>query len=405
MSRRIGFISTYQPTRCGLATFTASLLGALTSSGEVKAEVLRLRAGHHLPTSTAPEVVAELDTSVLGGTTAAAAAMDAVDVAVVQFEYGVFGGEDGEQAVRLLERLRVPAVVVLHTVLGHPSPHQRQVLEQVAHRADRVVVMTDTARRWLLTGYRVDPAKVVTIPHGAAGPAHRHDRSEALAHPTAAHCTAQPIAAPHLTAPDATARHTVPVSAPTILTWGLIGPGKGIEWGIDAIARLGDLDPAPRYVVAGQTHPQVRQRDGEAYRHALQRRAADRGVSGRVLLDDRYRDQDALDALIRRADVVLLPYDSLEQISSGVLIEAVAAGIPVVATRFPHAVELLRCGAGLLVDQQSPDTMASALRTILTDRRRAAGMRSASETISGRVSWDVVATSYRQVIDELSTIG
>jgi glycosyltransferase involved in cell wall biosynthesis len=382
MSLRIGFVSTYQPTRCGLATFTSALLGALTASGEVKAEVLRLVTGPDLSRSDLPEVIAELDTADAGaGTELAAASLDSVDVAVVQFEYGIFGGSDGEQAISLLRNLRVPSVVVLHTVLSRPTWHQREVLEQVSALADAVVVMTETARTWLAAGYRVDPAKVVTIPHGAGGPA---DETSAASLPGGT----RPLAAGQ--------------AAPTILTWGLIGPGKGIEWGIDAVAGLADITPRPRYVVAGQTHPKVLERDGERYRHELQRRAAARGIAGQVVLDDRYRDKAALAALVSSADVVLLPYDSREQISSGVLIEAVAAGVPVVATRFPHAIELLGSGAGLLVDQQSPDQMATALRAVLTDPGRAARMRAAAAVIGGQVSWPAVAAAYRQVTDRLA---
>jgi len=386
MSLRIGFVSTYQPTRCGLATFTSALLGALTAPGEVevKAEVLRLVTGPDLTRSDAPEVVAELNIADADGARQAAASLDSVDVAVVQFEYGIFGGRDGEQAISLLQHLQVPAVVVLHTVLLHPTPHQRLVLEQVSGLADAVVVMTETARRWLAAGYRVDPAKVVTIPHGAGGPVHGDDTAASLV-------------------PAERWPSGVGPAAPTILTWGLIGPGKGIEWGIDAVARLADLDPRPRYVVAGQTHPKVRERDGERYRHFLERRAVDRHVSDQVVLDDRYRDKAALASLVSSADVVLLPYDSREQISSGVLIEAVAAGVPVVATRFPHAVELLESGAGLLVDQQSPEQMAAALRSVLTDAGRAARMRAASVVIGGSVSWPAVAAAYRQVMDRLAS--
>ena len=155
-----------------------------------------------------------------------------------------------------------------------------------------------------------------------------------------------------------------------MLTWGLIGPGKGIEWGIEAMAALADLYPTPRYVVAGQTHPKVLLRDGEAYRERLKAQVAALELGAHVSFDSRYRDNVALGELVDAADVVLLPYDSTDQVTSGVLIEAVAARKPVVATRFPHAIELLGNGAGLLVPQKNPAAIAAALRTLLTDRER-----------------------------------
>ena len=81
--------------------------------------------------------------------------------------------------------------------------------------------------------------------------------------------------------------------------------------------------------------------------------------------DDRFFTAAALRQVISAADVVLLPYESSEQVTSGVLIEAVTAGRPVVSTRFPHAVELL--GAGLLVERQDPVGLANALQRVLTE--------------------------------------
>src|SRR5260370_40976956 len=108
------------------------------------------------------------------------------------------------------------------------------------------------------------------------------------------------------------------------------------------------------YQVAGQTHPRVLGRDGEVYRRSLEARARARDVGDRVHFDARFLAAGALSHLIGAADVVLLPYDSLEQVTSGVLIEAVTAGKPVISTCFPHAVELLSGGAGLLVEPHGP---------------------------------------------------
>jgi glycosyltransferase involved in cell wall biosynthesis len=184
---------------------------------------------------------------------------------------------------------------------------------------------------------------------------------------------------------------------PLVLTWGLLGPGKGIEWAIDALAELTDLDPAPLYVVAGRTHPRVVEQHGEQYRDGLRARAVERGVGSDVVFDDHYLSPEDLHRLVRAADVVLLPYDSVEQVTSGVLIEAVAAGRPVVSTRFPHAVELLEDGAGLLVDQCDPAAIAAALRRVLTDAELAAGMSGAAQAIAPDLSWHAVAGRYLAV--------
>ena len=150
-----------------------------------------------------------------------------------------------------------------------------------------------------------------------------------------------------------------------LLTWGLLGPGKGIEWAIDAMAMLDDVRPRPAYLVAGATHPKVRARDGEAYREMLVRRSWRTGAARAVSFDDSYRDLPALTRLIGASDLVILPYDSDDQVTSGVLVDAVASGRPVIATAFPHAVELLGGGAGVVVPQRDAAAIADVVRGVV----------------------------------------
>jgi len=374
-----GFLSTYPPTQCGLATFSAALLRHLTvqGSGDTAGVV---RVVDEVQPAVHPDVVAQLVNGSPRGTSVAAAALNRFDVAVVQHEYGIYGGRDGEDVLRVLAELTVPAIVVLHTVLSNPSPHQRQVLERIADVAGAVVVMSQTAARRLTDGYLVDMSKIQVIPHGALG-------NRRLS-PAASFNPFEPV--------------VLLRKRPTVLTWGLIGPGKGIEWAIDAFAGLKDLDPAPRYLVAGQTHPKVLERDGEAYRSSLRARAEALGISANVEFDSDYRNVDSLMGLVGQADVVLLPYESTEQATSGVLIEAIAARRPVVATRFPHAVELLATGAGLLVPQRDSAAMTQALTRVLTEPGLAASMKAASGRIAPGLEWSAVADSYRQLADALS---
>jgi glycosyltransferase involved in cell wall biosynthesis len=371
MPMSYGFLSTYTPTECGLATFTAAL------AAELKRAIPASRVGvvrvvDRPQRSVSSDVVHHLVTSSPGGEGEAAAILDGFDTVVVQHEYGIYGGPDGDQVLAVLERLTVPVIVVLHTVLVDPTPHQREVLERVLAVADAVVTMTPTARRRLLDGYPADPARVALIPHGAPDnrvPAARRD--------------------------PAGARAGTSGTRPTILTWGLLGPGKGIEWAIGALAALVDLDPQPRYLVVGETHPRVVERCGEAYRHRLMKEAAQQGVAHLVEFDDRYFATADLGRIVAGADVVILPYDSPEQVTSGVLVEALAAGKPVIATGFPHAVELLRGGAGLVVPHRDPAAMAAALRRVLTEPGLAARLGAAAAAVAPQLLWPAVAERYR----------
>jgi glycosyltransferase involved in cell wall biosynthesis len=355
-------VSTYPPTACGIATFTRSLVTALSARG-ARVDVVRTVDAEQ--PWAAPDVVYGLATGDSPG--AAAARLNEYDVVVVQHEYGIYGGEDGADLLALLDRLTVPVLTVLHTVLSNPTAHQRSVLQSVVTASDLLVTMTRTARTRLVDGYHVDPATVQVIPHGVA---------DQLADPAGA------VASPPRR------------DRPIVLTWGLLGQGKGIEWGIEAIAALQDLTPRPVYVVAGQTHPRVLAHEGEAYRRRLESRVSALGVENDVVFDNDYLDAGRLHRLVRAADIVLLPYDSRDQVTSGVLSEAVAAGRPVVSTRFPHAVELLEGGIGLLVDQRDPEGIAAALRRILTEPRLAAQLSGRTQALAPALSWRAVAGTY-----------
>jgi polysaccharide biosynthesis protein PslF len=366
-----GFLSSFPPTQCGLATFTEALRSHLVREGQDEARVVQV-VDRPRPRPLRPPVVGEL---VAGDETSRRRSVEVLqhcEVVLVQHEYGIYGGRDGDEVVPVLRSLTVPVVVVLHTVLSAPSPHQRAVLEAVAAAADAVVVMAETPRRRLLQGYDVDPAAVHVIPHGA----------------------------PDL--PPVPVQEHHGDRRPTVLTWGLIGPGKGVEWGIDAMADLRDLDPLPRYVVAGETHPKVRAAHGEAYRESLLARARAAGVADLVTFRDGYLEAATLAGLVAASDVVLLPYDSADQVTSGVLVEAVAAGLPVVATAFPHAGELLAGGAGILVPQRDSAAMAAALRRVLLDPEAAAGMRRAAGALRPSLRWSAVAERYRGLAARLT---
>jgi len=354
-----------------LATFTAALLGALVASGAQEARVARLldvpqrRGG--------AEVVADIYAADLSRSIGPIGRLNECDVVIVQHEFGVYGGRDGEDVLQLLAELTVPTIVVLHTVLTDPSRHQREVLESLVAAAGAVVTMSVTARERLAASYRVDMSKVSIIAHGA----------------------------PEAPDPSANLGAVFRTGQPTVLTWGLLGPGKGVEWGIQALALLDDVRPAPRYVIAGQTHPKVLERQGEAYREGLVDLTHRHGLAGSVVLDGRYRDTASLSTLVASADVVLLPYDSTDQVTSGVLIEAVAAGKPVVATRFPHAVELLSGGAGVVVAHRDPGAIAEALRVVLTRPAVAAAMSRAATAAAPGLRWSAVAEQYRQLAARL----
>ena len=244
--RTYAVVSTFPPTPCGVATFSAALCDGLAHAGRRRhgrsgrrreRRTRRAGGGHALR----PQLDARS-----GGVDALAQA----DVVIVQHEYGLYAGKDGDSVIDVLEALEAPSIVVAHTVLRSPTPHQRAVLEAVVDAADAVVVMTEAGRAPPRRRLRRRPGE------GRRDPARRRRHR---ATPT-----------------SGTSRRVA-----TLLTWGLLGPGKGIEWAIDALALLDDLRPRATYRIAGDTHPKVAAAKGEAYRDMLRRRAADAGL-GRI---------------------------------------------------------------------------------------------------------------------------
>ena len=348
---RFGIVSTHTSPPCGLARFTAGLAGALGADGS-DSGVVWVADGPPFPESgVTGDSVDERSVVALK------ALLGQVDVAILQHDEAT----TGDEVVGIIDGLRVPSIVVVHTIPEEPTPHQRSVLETIGATADHLVVMSEAARERLTRSYAVDRRKVTTIPHGATLPS--------------------------------IARVKRP-SRPTILTWGLLRPGKGIERVIDAMPSLRDVPGRPRYVVAGPMDPNVSTADSEAYREARLEQARRIGVADSVSFDPGYYEKSTLAELIQQASVVVLPYDSTEQVTSGVLIEAIANGRPVVATAFPHAVEMLSSGAGMVVDHDEPVALAAALRQIITQPRLAGSMAAEARRRAPEMAWPAVAAAY-----------
>lgn len=357
---RFGLLGSYPPTTSGLATFGSALAAALTARGS-EVSIVRVADGQE---SSDPAVAGELVSGSALSVAACVEALNGSEVALIQHRHGLYGGTHGDEVLKILGGLRVPSITVVHSVLKNPEPHQRWVLEQMVSITDGVVVMSEVARERLRGEYGVDGHKIVVIPHGAVLPTQPRLKRG---------------------------------SRPVILSFGLLGPGKGIEHVIGAMPSLLSVAGRPRYVVAGRTHPEVLAREGESYRDALVEQARAAGVADAVSFEDRHLDRASLAALIQSAAVIVLPFESKDQVTSGVLVDAVASGRPVVATAFPHAVELLCGGAGIIVPHDDPEALTVALRRVLTQPRLAGSMAAEARQLAPTMAWPVVADAYAQL--------
>ncbi len=367
----IGFVSTYPPTVCGLATYTHSLLNAIAGDRRSRSGLGVVALAASFEGTATSDMAFRHRTGNASSLEKAAHVLNSFDTVSIQHEFGIFGGADGDEVLDLVSRLTVPTAITFHTVLDEPTRHQREITDRLSAAASRIVVMSRTAALRLGDRYGIDPDLIEVIPHGAD----------------------QRFSGPSLVTGD----------RPLALTWGLIGPGKGLESAIAAFAHLADLDPRPRYLIAGATHPHIRHASGESYRHSLVSLVHDHGVEDMVEFDDRYLDQASLARMVRSADLVVLPYESVEQVTSGVLVEAIAASKPVVATRFPHAVELLSDGAGITVPHSDTGALAGALRLLMTDRTLTSRMAMEARRLADGWFWPTIGRRYEAMLSGLAT--
>ena len=360
-------MSTYAPQRCGIATFTDDLATAVGGR-----EIVALQPADR-PGPYPAEVRHVIRRDVRTDYVTAALALNAsgIDAVSIQHEYGIWGGEDGAYVLDFVRALRVPAVATLHTVLREPSSSQRRILTQLVDSAEATVVMSQTAASLLAYAYNVDPSRVQVVAHGV----------------------------PHLplVTPDSVKPRLGLRGKTVILSFGLLGQGKGYESAIAAMPAILRADPSATYVVLGATHPDLLRREGEAYRRRLETMAADLGVTDHVQLVDRFVSRGELGIWLEAADIFVTPYPNLDQIVSGTLSYAMGAGKAIVSTPYAYALERLADGRGKLVAAGSTAALADALVELVKDPALRARLGRRAYEYSRGMIWPEVGEQYRRI--------
>lgn len=364
---RIALIGTFPPRRCGIATFTKDVFDRLGARPDFDLSVYAL----DMPGPARPQegVVATIGQGVREDYLRTAQEINAAgyDAVWIQHEFGIFGGPDGEMVRDLVDRIAAPIILTFHTVLTHPSERQRAIVEHLISRASRIMVMSTMGRDTLIESYRARPAIVETIPHGA--PDRPFGREEEY-------------------------KARLGLSGRSILmTFGLIGPGKGLERMIEAMPDIVARHPETVYRIVGATHPNLIARDGEQYRESLQALARSLGVEAHIEWEDRYLDTGELLDQLQACDIYVTPYPNLQQATSGTLSYAVALGKAVVATPYVHARELLADGVGLLVEPGSREALAEAIIGLLDDPVQLAATKARAYAAGRRTIWPEFANA------------
>jgi glycosyltransferase involved in cell wall biosynthesis len=383
---RTAIVSTYPPRACGIGTFAADLRATLVGvPGVTGADLVAVVNEPSSPQRRG--LLATIAQSVRGDYVRTARMLGRLDVDVVllQHEYGIFGGSDGEYVLSFAEELAQPLVVTLHTVLSEPTIHQAEVLTELCAQAELVIVMTDTALRLLVGSGACPEEKIRVVPHGA---------------PTRLTRRAANDADPRTRPPYRRAGGRFLLS-----TFGLISSGKGLETVIEALPSMLERHPEIRYVIAGRTHPDVSHREGERYRLMLERRVVELDLSGNVVFDDRFLAIDELSDLLAATDVFVTPYRNREQIASGALTFALAAGCGVVSTPYWYAQDMLASGAGRLVPFDDPAALAAAVCAYKEQPETLHSARLEARRIGSSLAWPSVAEATASVLREASELA
>ncbi len=367
------FVSTYPPEQCGLATFTCDLADAVdeAAGGPVsgvyaiqKTESLLLYDGRVVDAISNEREGAYLNA-------AAAANSSDFDLVSIQHEYGLYAGDWGESILDFAEKVDKPVVTTLHTLCPDPQPKARHIVERLVRKSKCVVVMAELGRQLLKERYGVPTDHVVMIPHGVPQVHFSH---------------------------RALLKRRLGLQGKTVIsTFGLINPGKGLEYAIEALPEVLDRHPDTIYLIAGRTHPAVKAHSGESYREGLKALAEKLGVKSSLVFIDRYMKLEELLCCIQASDVYVTPYVGRDQVTSGTLAYAMACGKAIVSTPYLYAEEALGEGRGLFAEFRDSSSIADGILKVLERPTLKEELEFRTYRYAQEMVWPVVGKRYLSV--------
>jgi glycosyltransferase involved in cell wall biosynthesis len=373
----VAYVSSYPPRECGIATFTRDVVACVDKLMPLGRRVV-VAVNDDDRKYAYPAVVKhyiERDVPISYDEAAAYISASQSGVVNIQHEYGLFGGPWGSFLLRFMERLRQPIALTLHTVLPNPEPELLSVTQALIARSAITIVLAQSAMDVLRRDYGVPAAKLRFIPHGVPN--------------------VRPI-------PEAKAKRALGLEGRTVVTTcGLMNPGKGIQYAIDALAGLVDEFPDVLYLVVGETHPGVLAVHGEAYRRELQAQVRCLGLDQHVRFENRYLTYRELVLHLLATDVYVVPYLDLAQAVSGTLAYALGSGRAIVSTPSTYAKEVLAGGRGVIAKVRDADSLAEEIGGILRNPLYRSGLQRRAYAFGHQMIWPNVARAYAQVYEEI----
>lgn len=376
---RVLVVGSFPPRECGIATFTKDVVDHLGARNDVICEVIAIDESGGESRAYGVPVVARIKRDDRSSYSSVAGFINKhpASVVLVQHEYGLFAGEDGAAFLDLLAAVRKPVVVTFHTVLAAPNAHHHAVTQDICARADTVVVLSHTGKTILQQAYGVCEKTIRMIPHG--------------------------VPDVPLTSTQTAKRRLGFDDRKIVSTFGLLSRGKGLEDAIGAMRTIASDHPEALYLILGETHPIVRQQEGESYREELSALVTKHGLQNNVAFVGRYLSFEDLIVYLSATDIYLTPYLNADQIVSGTLAYALGCGKAIVSTPYLYAREVLARERGLLCDFHDPASVAANVTALLDHPERRHAMERRAYEYGHEMRWSNVAASYAQILREAAS--
>jgi glycosyltransferase involved in cell wall biosynthesis len=377
---KAAIITTYPPRECGIATFTENLIRALPKETDGKGEnpsvfvvAMNDKENAYAYPDTVKYTIRESHQK--DYLKAADYINYSADICILQHEFGIFGGNSGVYILPLINRLKVPLVVTFHTVLKEPSFSEKAILTEIGKKADRIVVMSKMAVSFLQDIYDIPRRKITVIEHGFPEfDYENHDYYKQKLHLQ---------------------------DKISVMTFGLLSRGKGIETVIRSLPEVVKRFPNLVYLIVGKTHPGVVRVSGEEYRQFLKRLVQKNHLEKHVVFIDSFLQETDLCAYLSAADIYITPYPNEAQITSGTLSYAVGAGTAVVSTPYWHAAELLDKGRGVLFPFNDHEALAQELIQLLENPARMKAIRHRASRYGQKITWPLQGKKYLKVAEQV----
>jgi glycosyltransferase involved in cell wall biosynthesis len=370
VKNKIAYVSSYPPRECGIATFTKNLVVASTQLGIFrKPQVIAVNekeAIYNYDRMVRYQIRRDFQKDYVKA--AGYVNSSKADLVNLQHEFGLFGGAWGEYINCFLEKLQKPVVSTLHTISPSFEPTAQTVLKQIAKHSSKIVTMTNTATKILMT-YNVPRSKIEIIQHG---------------------CPDVPFVDSNKVKPS-----LFGLKGKLVLsTFGLISRGKGIEYVIKALPEVVEKYPEMVYLIIGETHPEVRKFEGERYRKKLIKLVDDLNLYEHVKFHNRFLLERELIKYLQATDIYVTPFLEPNQISSGTLVYAMGTGKAIIATPYLHAQEALAEGRGLICKFRDHKSIAERIIQLLENEELRRNMQRKVYSYSRDFTWVVVAKRY-----------